>query len=772
MDDVVPPQEIESGCITVAEDMAPEPSSPSSSSPSRKTRRQKSSSSASTCSETNTEASVAESDIVRQEDHVASVAASVTTEVVDDLISLPSPVAASTTSVFDAFATAYQTLDMVETLPSSITDDSTIEVVTEVMDTSEVMDPEYSAPSLPKDPVVLETSKAEVSTSMFTTQSMSGANRDSVGTSGLPLAQAILLHQDDEILEVIPPPAVLSATLMKEAAILAGATSSTVVETTDAHDYQKFSSTETLNVLKTTIGAAQTEPSTAEPAEESSEEHNSIRIDEAMNSSVTVSNEPSSSALLGMTIEVVAGRTKLSPPKSIGKTVSPAPSKSPVAPPKCEEKNESNVAVIESTKTRPKQLVRSQSESKGTTSKSNSTALTSKLKPTTKVASMKTLYSEQAKSDATTEASKSRTKPKSAINSSKNGLPLPPPNGTTPFGSPPPAPAKTSMALTASDDSSTTNEPEATLKKRLSSSEIEAAANRLYADANESKKRKDALRAELRETYSFAPQVNPSKRRNSNPGGDPTKSRFDQLHERGKDALRRKETKVTAAGSGKECTFRPAITAKARRLSKAKVNDRPRYENLYRNAQEIKQKREGRRQEAERSAVEECSFKPKIKAVKSPIPSRPLYDAEREKQKKLEREQKKVETELSACTFKPKVTKKAAASVKQSEEQLFDRLYHADQERKERMEKRRQEHDEQEKALTPFQPQLSSSTIAHIKSVEKQAKLQQPFHERLFSKDHLQQVEHEREQRRLEEERRFSFKVRVGDVFDHRLGSF
>lgn len=766
-------QENEPGCIAVTQDVAaPEPGSPSS--PSRKTRRQKSSSSASTSSESNTEVSLAESDVVREEDHVAPVVEPATLEIVDDLISLPSPVAASSTSVFDAFATP--PLEE-ETQSHPIAEDSTIEVVTEVMDRPTSIVPEHPVTSPPKDPVVLDGSNIENPSSVSTAPNTIGSAPGIVGTSVVLHSQATSTHQDVVIQEVTPQPVILSAAPMdvkNETKIPAESTSSTDAKTTDTRVHQELLSTEAQVDLKPAYDTtraqlatkpafddaqAQLVPSSVDQADESNEEQLLIQPKDDLNFSADIPIQSSTFSSLDMKIEVSPERINRLPPKSINKTVSPAPSKSPVTATKRHEKLqkvEVTSQVIDSTKPRPTSSVRSQSESKSAVSKPNYTPSTLRAKSAPKVAVTKAPRTE-VKSDAIADTTKSRARPNGGINGSKNGPPLAPSNGNLSFG-PPPAPAKLGVAPVA-EDSSTTIETESVPKKRLSSSEIDAAANRLYADANESKKRKDALRAELTETYSFAPQVNPSKRRNSNSGGDPTKSRFEQLHERGKDALRRKETKVTAGGNAKECTFRPAITAKARRLSKAKVNDRPRYENLYRNAQEIKQKREGRRQEAERSAVEECSFKPKIKTVKSPIPSRPLYDAEREKQKKLDREQKKVDTELSACTFKPKVTKKAAVSAKQSEEQLFDRLYHADQERKERMEKRRQEHDEQEKALTPFQPQLASSTVAHIKSVEKQARLQQPFHERLFSKDHLQQVEHEREQRRLEEERRFSFKV-------------
>lgn len=300
------------------------------------------------------------------------------------------------------------------------------------------------------------------------------------------------------------------------------------------------------------------------------------------------------------------------------------------------------------------------------------------------------------------------------------------------------------------------------IKKRLSSSELEAASNRLYSDAVESKKRKEILKSELEETFTFAPQVN-AKRRPSIPD---EKNRFIQLHEKAKQAAKRKE-ELRQKREKAECTFKPKITAKARKLSTASKSAKPRFENLYQQAQEIKQKREVKKSESEQKAVDACSFKPKIKTLKSPTKSRPLYDAERLKQRKLALEQKKIATELSECTFKPKVVTKAAkakgdeASGKPGgDAALFDRLYQASQKRAENLEKLRHERKAQEKLVATFHPKITAAATT-------KAETKQPFYERLYSKDHMQKVTAEREQKKLEEEQKFSFKVSAEREQEH-----
>lgn len=290
------------------------------------------------------------------------------------------------------------------------------------------------------------------------------------------------------------------------------------------------------------------------------------------------------------------------------------------------------------------------------------------------------------------------------------------------------------------------------IKKRLSSSELEAASNRLYANALESKKRKEVLKAELEESFTFTPQVNSLKRR-SNPDD---KNRFGLPHEKAQEAIKRKED-IKQKREKSECTFKPKITAKARKLSGKTPN--PRYENLYKNAQEIRQKRDEKKSENDQKVVEECSFKPKIKTMKSPTKSRPLYDAERMKLKKLALEQKKIEAELSECTFKPKVVAKStkaksddAGGKVAGETKLFDRLYQASQKRAENLEKLRHEREEQEKSIATFQPKITSSHVGKGGS-------KQPFHERLYNKDHMQKVTADREQKKLEEEQKFTYKV-------------
>ncbi|RLN91725.1 hypothetical protein BBJ28_00005831 [Nothophytophthora sp. Chile5] len=325
------------------------------------------------------------------------------------------------------------------------------------------------------------------------------------------------------------------------------------------------------------------------------------------------------------------------------------------------------------------------------------------------------------------------------------------------------------LSITAAPDPITTAETadQRHVKRRLNTSEVEAATNRLYEDAKESKLRKDARRVELQETYSFAPQVNHKRR--SIPEGTEELSHFARLHAQAKELLEKKrELQLQHEQDG--CTFTPTITARAKRVPQ--TNSGPRYENLYKQAQTIKQKREEKIMANAKIMEEECPFKPKIKASKSPLKSRPLYDSEREKQKKLALEQKKIDTEMSACTFKPKVglkrlkskiegTPDTAASAA-ADSTFYDRLYQASIQRAERLEKLRQEQNDKEKSEAPFQPKTTTSRSRAAK--KSQTKATQPFHKRLYNKDYMQKLAAAREQRRLEGELQYTFKPQITEA--------
>ncbi|KAL4177656.1 hypothetical protein KRP22_002586 [Phytophthora ramorum] len=320
---------------------------------------------------------------------------------------------------------------------------------------------------------------------------------------------------------------------------------------------------------------------------------------------------------------------------------------------------------------------------------------------------------------------------------------------------PPPAPV-------AADDG------ERNVKRRLNAIEVEAASRRLYDDAKEAKLRKDARRAELTETYTFAPQVNNFKRRTT-PGEseDLNLDHFSRLHAQAKE-LQGKKRDLQQQHERDGCTFAPTISARAKRLSQK--SSAPRYENLYKNAQEIKLKREEKLMEKAKTTEEECPFKPKITASKSPVKTKPLYDSEREKQKRLALQQKKIEAEMSECTFKPKVTAKRLKVKAEEPSDLptdsaaeanpYNRLYQASIERAERLQKLRQDRDEEEKAQAPFQPKIT--TRSRVAKGQAKAK-QQPFHKRLYNKDYMKKLDAEREQRRLEEEQQFTFKPEINE---------
>lgn len=330
------------------------------------------------------------------------------------------------------------------------------------------------------------------------------------------------------------------------------------------------------------------------------------------------------------------------------------------------------------------------------------------------------------------------------------------------------APSQTS----AVDGGDKTNEAEKTDKanisaedakvhpKKVSKAASEAASNRLYEAAKAAKLRREARSEEVDEACTFAPKVgNTSKR----PSAGET-DRFAALHEEAKQ-LQAKKQELQRKHEEETCTFRPEITSKAKHL--ARDTGRPRYENLYKQARELKQKREEKALAKKEQEKEECSFKPKIKATKSPVKTKPLYDAEREKQKQALREQKKAETEMSECTFKPKVlskkpsTKPEAGSITAEEGKIYDRLYRGGKAKDERIEKMRKEREDEEKAKAPFQPQLATAASQKTKDKEKdgEPKQKEPFHKRLYKKDHLQKTMADREQQKVEEERKFSYKV-------------
>ncbi|KAE9045201.1 hypothetical protein PR003_g2253 [Phytophthora rubi] len=305
------------------------------------------------------------------------------------------------------------------------------------------------------------------------------------------------------------------------------------------------------------------------------------------------------------------------------------------------------------------------------------------------------------------------------------------------------------------------------VKRRLNTTEVEAASKRLYEDAKEAKLRKDARRAELQETYTFAPQVNNFKRR-TNPGeaDDPNQDHFTRLHAQAKELLEKKR-ELQHQHERDGCTFAPSISARAKRLTR--TNSGPRYENLYKHAQELKQKREEKLLEKAKTAEEQCPFKPKITASKSPVKTKPLYDSERERQKRLALEQKKIEAEMTECTFKPKVSAKRMKSKAEEpasatndaavDANPYKRLYQASIDRTERLQKLRQERDEEEKAQAPFQPKIT----ARSRALKAKAQAKEPFHKRLYNKDYMKKLDAEREQRRLEEEQQFTFKPEINE---------
>ncbi|KAF1778796.1 hypothetical protein GQ600_6184 [Phytophthora cactorum] len=315
-----------------------------------------------------------------------------------------------------------------------------------------------------------------------------------------------------------------------------------------------------------------------------------------------------------------------------------------------------------------------------------------------------------------------------------------------------------------------TDDSERNVKRRLNATDAEAASNRLYENAKEAKARKEARRVELQVTYTFAPQVNNFKRR-TNPGEaeDPSQDRFSRLHAQAKELLEKKRG-LQQQHERDGCTFAPSISARAKRL--AQPSSGPRYENLYKHAQEMKQKREEKLLEKAKTTEEQCPFKPKMiasRVQKASGKAKPLYDSEREKQKRLALEQKKIEAEMSQCTFKPKVGAKRLKSKAEgpsdattdaaTDANPYNRLYQASINRTERLQKLRQERDEEEKAQAPFQPKIT----ARSRMLKDKAKTKEPFHKRLYNKDYLKKLDAEREQRRLDEEQQFTFKPEINE---------
>ncbi|KAG7388301.1 hypothetical protein PHYPSEUDO_012827 [Phytophthora pseudosyringae] len=319
-------------------------------------------------------------------------------------------------------------------------------------------------------------------------------------------------------------------------------------------------------------------------------------------------------------------------------------------------------------------------------------------------------------------------------------------------------------APTAADDA---DDSQRNVKRRLNVTDAEAVSKRLYEDAKEAKARKDARRAELQENYTFAPQVNNVKRRTA-PGEteDANQDRFTRLHAQAKELQERKRG-LQQQHEREGCTFAPTISARAKRL--AQPSSGPRYENLYKHAQEMKQKREEKLLEQTKTTEEQCPFKPKITTSKSPVKTKPLYDFEREKLKRLALEQKKIESEMSECTFKPKVSAKRmkskpegpsdAATDRATDANPYNRLYQASIDRTERLQRLRQERDDEEKAQAPFQPKIT----ARSRMLKTKAKTKEPFHKRLYNKDYMKMLDADREQRRLEEEQQFTFKPEINE---------
>ncbi|KAL7686462.1 hypothetical protein Plhal304r1_c026g0086591 [Plasmopara halstedii] len=299
------------------------------------------------------------------------------------------------------------------------------------------------------------------------------------------------------------------------------------------------------------------------------------------------------------------------------------------------------------------------------------------------------------------------------------------------------------------------------VKRRLNAADAEAASNRLYANAMEAKARKESKREELQEMYTFAPQVNKYKRRmNTEESEDIKNNHFSHLHAHAKKLIEKKRD-LQQQHERDGCTFVPSISRRAKQLTQP--NRGSRYENLYKDAEEIKQKREMKLLEQIKTNEEQCPFRPTTAISRAQVRTRPLYDSEREKSKRLAREQQKIDSELSNCTFKPQVL--SAKRLKSRAENLstatadtaavadpFSRLYQGSIDRTERLLKLRQERDEQEKAQAPFQPKISA------RSRTLKVKAKEPFYDRLYNKDYYMQVDAQREQRRLYGEQQFTFK--------------
>ena len=166
-----------------------------------------------------------------------------------------------------------------------------------------------------------------------------------------------------------------------------------------------------------------------------------------------------------------------------------------------------------------------------------------------------------------------------------------------------------------------------------------------------------------------------------------------------------------------ELTFSPAINKQSSYIS-PRPAEHPE-DTLYRKGKEYQERLEKLKESQDKEALKECKFTPKInKKSKNQVRTTQVYVALHQlHEQRTEKHQKKVESEIKQIPFKPNVTKTKKKGVKESKEEVFDRLDGTKRAFEERMEEQRklkeiQECDEKKY----FKPSINSQSEKRIVS--------------------------------------------------------
>jgi hypothetical protein len=224
---------------------------------------------------------------------------------------------------------------------------------------------------------------------------------------------------------------------------------------------------------------------------------------------------------------------------------------------------------------------------------------------------------------------------------------------------------------------------------------------KLYKEAAEWQKKKDAARKEKETTHSFKPSTSyrmkngkieaqegppgSSPARKKKAGGTP---RYKQMFEDAKKKQLESRTQESPLRD-KECTFKPTTKYKVKNgqvqedkdapaKQAKKAGSQPRYKLLYEDSLKRQEAHKTKRAEEDK----ECTFTPAVNANNDKLANlegtvvERLYNPDHNLEQHLERAMLKEEGELKGCTFRPQISSTGASVIDEQDAQTtFNRLY-------------------------------------------------------------------------------------------------